>query len=55
MVAYIERKEFEMFWLLGKFIAWLERPVDLSAELRKRESLKKWAEAREREREKQNS
>ena len=41
-----------MFWLLGKFIAWLERPIDLSAEIKRRESRKKWAEAREREKQK---
>ncbi len=41
-----------MFWLLNKLVAWLERPVDLSAELKRRESLKKWAEARERKKRK---
>ena len=41
-----------MFWLLGKLVAWLERPIDLSAEIKRRESLKKWAEAREREKQK---
>ena len=38
-----------MFWLLGKLEAWLLRPVDLSAELKKRESRKRWAEEREKE------
>jgi hypothetical protein len=38
-----------MFWLIGKLVAWLERPIDLSAELKRGESLKRWAEDRERE------
>ena len=41
-----------MFWLLEKLEAWLLRPIDLSAELKKRESRKRWAEEREREKQK---
>ena len=41
-----------MFWLLGKLVAWLERPIDLSAEIKRRESRKRWTEARAREKQK---